>query len=244
MAHRFILIAYWELRPRLCKIFYFQSWWKTSTSFQVSESLSKAEKVVVFFQVCPSKICGSEIENFLFPVFPFLWNWSHSSGDASEPLDSLLFSRLLHFYSFQLAQFSLSDCETFLIQSAMVWGFAPAIERWQAEDDRRTLTTSRGRHCHPASSRHNVFFDTPSVAIIYIDFSKQNTRARLQTAHYSLFLNLFLFFCFPVKPEDRPQVVGFKPRYRVGDILNITCHLRNTFPSANITWFVSGEKVI
>ena len=48
---------------------------------------------------------------------------------------------------------------------------------------------------------------------------------------------------FPVKPASRPEISGLKPRFRVGDVTNITCQLFNTFPSANITWFVSGQKV-
>ena len=40
-----------------------------------------------------------------------------------------------------------------------------------------------------------------------------------------------------------PTVKGFKPSYRVGDVLNMTCSLADTFPAANLTWFISGEKV-
>jgi len=46
-----------------------------------------------------------------------------------------------------------------------------------------------------------------------------------------------------VKPEDRPSVVGFKSRHRVGDTLSMTCYINNTFPAANLTWFVTGKRV-
>ena len=46
-----------------------------------------------------------------------------------------------------------------------------------------------------------------------------------------------------MKPTSRPRVEGFKPTYRVGDVLNMTCSLADTFPAANITWFFSGDKV-
>ena len=46
-----------------------------------------------------------------------------------------------------------------------------------------------------------------------------------------------------VKPTSRPRVDGFKATYRVGDVLNMTCSLADTFPAANLTWFFSGEKV-
>ena len=48
---------------------------------------------------------------------------------------------------------------------------------------------------------------------------------------------------FAVKPEDRPSVVGFKSRHRVGDTLSMTCYINNTFPAANLTWFVTGKRV-
>ena len=52
------------------------------------------------------------------------------------------------------------------------------------------------------------------------------------------------FNSFPaVKPTSRPTVEGFKPTYRVGDVLNMTCSLADTFPAANLTWFFSGDKV-
>lgn len=46
-----------------------------------------------------------------------------------------------------------------------------------------------------------------------------------------------------MKPEGRPVVVGFKSRYRVGDVLNMTCLVRDTFPAVNMSWFVSGKLV-
>ena len=46
-----------------------------------------------------------------------------------------------------------------------------------------------------------------------------------------------------VKPTSRPRVDGFKATYRVGDVLNMTCSLADTFPAANLTWFFSGDKV-
>ena len=53
-----------------------------------------------------------------------------------------------------------------------------------------------------------------------------------------------IFSSILVKPSERPQVFGFKPRYRVGDTLSMTCYVNNTFPAANLTWFVNGKRVI
>ena len=52
-----------------------------------------------------------------------------------------------------------------------------------------------------------------------------------------------LLSCIAVKPTSRPRVDGFKATYRVGDVLNMTCSLADTFPAANLTWFFSGDKV-
>ena len=48
---------------------------------------------------------------------------------------------------------------------------------------------------------------------------------------------------FKVKPVGRPLVVGHKSRHRVGDTLKMDCYINNTFPSANITWFINGKMV-
>ena len=60
------------------------------------------------------------------------------------------------------------------------------------------------------------------------------------------FILLFIHFLtfLSVKPNERPQVFGFKPRYRVGDTLSMTCFVNNTFPAANLTWFINGKRVI
>ena len=70
-----------------------------------------------------------------------------------------------------------------------------------------------------------------------------------QTQHYNRtpqlihFDHFFCFGLFSVKPEGRPTVSGFKTRHRVGDTLQMTCFINNTFPEANLTWFVSGKIV-
>jgi hypothetical protein len=46
-----------------------------------------------------------------------------------------------------------------------------------------------------------------------------------------------------VKPSDAPLLVGFKPRYRVGETLEMQCFINNTYPAANITWFINGMAV-
>ena len=51
------------------------------------------------------------------------------------------------------------------------------------------------------------------------------------------------FSAIAVKPVSRPLVTGFRSSYRVGDVLEAKCVVADTFPAANLTWFISGERV-
>lgn len=46
-----------------------------------------------------------------------------------------------------------------------------------------------------------------------------------------------------VKPDARPSLSGLRPHYRVGDVTNATCVVKDTFPTANISWFINGDKI-
>ncbi len=46
-----------------------------------------------------------------------------------------------------------------------------------------------------------------------------------------------------VKPSDAPVLVGLKPRYRVGETLEMSCYINNTYPAANISWYINGVTV-
>jgi hypothetical protein len=52
-----------------------------------------------------------------------------------------------------------------------------------------------------------------------------------------------VFIPVPVKPSEAPLVVGLKTRYRVGETLEMQCFINNTYPAANITWFINGMAV-
>eukprot|EP00090_Calanus_glacialis_P017519 TRINITY_DN27267_c0_g1_i1.p1 TRINITY_DN27267_c0_g1~~TRINITY_DN27267_c0_g1_i1.p1 ORF type:complete len:311 (-),score=17.10 TRINITY_DN27267_c0_g1_i1:434-1366(-) len=45
-----------------------------------------------------------------------------------------------------------------------------------------------------------------------------------------------------VSPSSRPHVTGLQTRYKPGDVLNITCLSADSFPAANISWFINGNK--
>ncbi|KAI4456002.1 beat protein [Holotrichia oblita] len=46
-----------------------------------------------------------------------------------------------------------------------------------------------------------------------------------------------------IPPIDDPKITGIKNRYRIGDYLKTECKSRNSFPAANLTWFVNGKDV-
>ena len=39
-------------------------------------------------------------------------------------------------------------------------------------------------------------------------------------------------------------MTGLQKHYKPGDVLNITCISSDSFPAANISWFINGNKVI
>eukprot|EP00095_Tigriopus_kingsejongensis_P008172 maker-scaffold1032_size68796-snap-gene-0.13 protein:Tk08172 transcript:maker-scaffold1032_size68796-snap-gene-0.13-mRNA-1 annotation:"cell adhesion molecule 3 precursor" len=43
-------------------------------------------------------------------------------------------------------------------------------------------------------------------------------------------------------PDSGPDIFGGRPRYTVGDEVNVTCASRNSLPAAKLSWYVNGEK--
>ncbi|XP_064470866.1 kin of IRRE-like protein 3 [Ornithodoros turicata] len=46
-----------------------------------------------------------------------------------------------------------------------------------------------------------------------------------------------------VLPKEGPEIRGTKPHYRVGDVVNVTCHAAASKPAAMLMWFINGEEV-
>ncbi|XP_075749099.1 uncharacterized protein LOC119172757 [Rhipicephalus microplus] len=46
-----------------------------------------------------------------------------------------------------------------------------------------------------------------------------------------------------VLPKKGPEIRGTKPHYKVGDLVNVTCHAGATKPPAVLTWYINGEEV-
>lgn len=42
-------------------------------------------------------------------------------------------------------------------------------------------------------------------------------------------------------PRKDPLISGLKPRYRLGDILKTNCTSKDSYPAANLTWYVNGQ---
>lgn len=43
-------------------------------------------------------------------------------------------------------------------------------------------------------------------------------------------------------PDNGPDILGGRPRYTVGDHVNVTCASRNSLPAAKLSWYINGEK--
>lgn len=44
-------------------------------------------------------------------------------------------------------------------------------------------------------------------------------------------------------PKDGPRITGGKPRYHVGDTVNVNCTSGTSKPAATLQWFINGEQV-
>ena len=84
---------------------------------------------------------------------------------------------------------------------------------------------------------------SPQTSVLIRNFT--NTGANLVisltplTSHLS---PLYTTLC-SVSPESRPQVTGLQSHYKPGDTVNISCLCPSSFPAANISWFINGNKV-
>lgn len=62
------------------------------------------------------------------------------------------------------------------------------------------------------------------------DFPDYDTEIRRQHLHVF------------VSPRHRPTVTGLQSHYKPGDTVNISCLCPSSFPAANISWFINGNK--
>ena len=91
---------------------------------------------------------------------------------------------------------------------------------------------------------------SPQTSVLIRNFT--NTGANLVisltplTSHLSPLAShlspLYTTLC-SVSPESRPQVTGLQSHYKPGDTVNISCLCPSSFPAANISWFINGNKV-
>ena len=47
---------------------------------------------------------------------------------------------------------------------------------------------------------------------------------------------------FQALPDSGPDIQGGQPRYNIEDRVNVTCASRNSLPSAELSWYINGEK--
>lgn len=56
---------------------------------------------------------------------------------------------------------------------------------------------------------------------------------------YSFFV--FLLFFVVVLPEQGPKITNGRPRYQIGDEVNVNCTSGRSKPATHLTWFINGE---
>ncbi|KAL0266949.1 UNVERIFIED_CONTAM: hypothetical protein PYX00_009351 [Menopon gallinae] len=49
-------------------------------------------------------------------------------------------------------------------------------------------------------------------------------------------------YSLPALPEEGPKISGGKPRYQIGDTVNVNCTSGSSNPPAQLDWFINGEK--
>lgn len=57
--------------------------------------------------------------------------------------------------------------------------------------------------------------------------------------HYVEFFNIFI----SVLPKKGPEIVGVRPQYDVGDVVNVTCHAGPSRPAGVVEWLINGDHV-
>lgn len=66
---------------------------------------------------------------------------------------------------------------------------------------------------------------------------------RLRSVHLTV-AQLIERLClrFADLPDSGPDILGGQPRYNIDDRVNVTCISRESFPAADLSWYINGEK--
>lgn len=52
-----------------------------------------------------------------------------------------------------------------------------------------------------------------------------------------------LLCLIPALPSDGPKITGGRPRYRIGEMVDVNCTSGTSKPAATLQWFINGEQV-
>lgn len=52
---------------------------------------------------------------------------------------------------------------------------------------------------------------------------------------YTILINL------SVLPEEGPRITGGRPRYQIGDTVNVNCTSGRSKPATRLNWFINGD---
>lgn len=48
---------------------------------------------------------------------------------------------------------------------------------------------------------------------------------------------------FSVNPSTKPEIIGIKPNYGLGELVNVTCKSAPSRPQTCLKWFINGQEV-
>lgn len=46
-----------------------------------------------------------------------------------------------------------------------------------------------------------------------------------------------------MNPSTKPEIIGIKPNYGLGELVNVTCKSAPSRPQTCLKWFINGEEV-
>lgn len=60
---------------------------------------------------------------------------------------------------------------------------------------------------------------------------------------------IIVYLCFTdghfylVNPSTKPEIIGIKPNYGIGELVNVTCKSAPSRPQTSLKWFINGQEV-
>lgn len=63
----------------------------------------------------------------------------------------------------------------------------------------------------------------------------------IHTIQIQILIHWVCVIYIPVLPQQGPKISGGRPRYQIGDEVNVNCTSGRSKPATHLTWFINGE---